>query len=246
MPIYDQPVRTLMRDMISDLAPETGRIFAREDALQWFGRRYPKIKPGTIVAHLTRFATNAPSRLHYGARPEEDLLFQVDSSRFRRYEPAADPPPIHTNADLPSPTRLPEDALDDEGLSEFAYESDLRDFLARNLTLVEPGLQLYQDEEITGVEFPAGGRYIDILAVDQDGGLVVIELKVSRGYDRVVGQLLRYMGWIEQNHAEPGQRVRGVIAAREISQDLRLACANLADIVLYEYQLSVTLKRINA
>jgi hypothetical protein len=30
--------------------------------------------------------------------------------------------------------------------------------------------------------------------------------------------------FIEKHHAEPGQRVRGIIAAREISEDLKLAC----------------------
>jgi RecB family endonuclease NucS len=40
------------------------------------------------------------------------------------------------------------------------------------------------------LEFSAGDRYIDILAVDAQGSFVVIELKVSRGYDRVIGQLL--------------------------------------------------------
>jgi hypothetical protein len=33
---------------------------------------------------------------------------------------------------------------------------------------MEPGLHLYEEEEITGVEFPVGGRLIDILAVDKD------------------------------------------------------------------------------
>ncbi|MDQ3830513.1 MAG: endonuclease NucS, partial [Candidatus Tectomicrobia bacterium] len=114
------------------------------------------------------------------------------------------------------------------------------------LSLVEPGLKLYSDEGITGVEFPAGGRYIDILAVDRDGGYVVIELKVSKGYDRVVGQLLRYMGWIEKHHAEPGQRVRGVIVAKEITEDLKLACARVQGLQLFEYALSVTLTPADA
>ena len=43
------------------------------------------------------------------------------------------------------------------------------------------------------VEYPVGGRFIDILPVDRNAGYVVIELKMSRGYDRTVGQLLRYM-----------------------------------------------------
>jgi endonuclease len=124
------------------------------------------------------------------------------------------------------------------------YESDLRDFLAKNLSVIEPGLRLYQDEGITGVEFPVGGRSIDILAVDARDGLVVIELKVSKGYDRVIGQLLRYMGWIEKHHAEPGQPVRGIIAAREISEDLKLACSLLSNVSLYEYKLSVVLQKV--
>lgn len=73
---------------------------------------------------------------------------------------------------------------------------------------------------------------------------MVIELKVSRGYDRVIGQLLRYMAWIEKNHAEPGQGVRGMIAAREISEDLKLACSYLPTVSLYEYELSVSLKKV--
>jgi len=129
-------------------------------------------------------------------------------------------------------------------ISEFAYERDLRNFLAKNLEIIEPGLRLYEEEGITGIEFPAGGRFIDILGTDRENRYVVIELKVSRGYDRVVGQLLRYMSWITKNQAEEGQEVRGVIIAREISEDLLLACSNLADVQLFEYELSVLLKRI--
>jgi len=244
MPIYDKPVRILIREMTADLARRTGQLFSKDQAIEWFAQRYPKIKEGTISAHLIRFSTNAPSRLHYSAKADEDLLFQVDASHFRLYDPSTDPVPIHSKSDATASRR---DELDDgeqASPSEFAYESDLRDFLAKNLSIIESGLELYQDEGITGVEFPAGGRFIDILAVDSERRLVVIELKVSRGYDRVVGQLLRYMAWIEKNHAEPGQRVRGIIVAREISEDLRLACSYLPTVALYEYELSVLLKKV--
>ena len=101
---------------------------------------------------------------------------------------------------------------DDENLFEqtgFAYESDLRDFLAKNLALSESGLCVFQDEGISGIEFPVGGRFIDILATDKQNNNVVIELKVSKGYDRVIGQLLRYMAWIEKKSgrtSSKGQR----------------------------------------
>ena len=110
--------------------------------------------------------------------------------------------------------------------------------------MIEPGLRLYEDEGIRGIEFPVGGRFIDILAVDESNAYVVVELKVSRGYDRVVGQLLRYIAWIEQHHAEPAQCVRGVIVAKEISEDLKLACSRVQGVRLFEYKLSVTLKPI--
>lgn len=239
MPIYNKPVRVLVPEMVAELAPQPSQTFSREAAIEWFAQRYPKIKQGTISAHLIRFSTNAASRLHYYARPDEDLLYQVDGSHFRLYDSSKDPAPIHSKADIG--TVLPPES---ETPSEFAYESDLRDFLAKNLSVIEPGLQLYQEEGITGVEFPVGGRFIDILAVDAQKALVVIELKVSRGYDRVVGQLLRYMAWIQRNQAEPGQVVRGIIAAREISDDLQLACSNLPAVSIYEYKLSVVLRKI--
>lgn len=244
MAIYDKPVRVLIREMVAVLVPQTGQLFSKDQAIEWFSQRYPKIKEGTISAHLIRFSTNAPSRLHYSAKADEDLLFQVDGSHFRLYDQSTDPAPIHSKSDAVAAPRDDHGQGEPQSPSEFAYESDLRDFLAKNLSIIEPGLQLYQEEGITGVEFPAGGRFIDVLAVDAEKRLVVIELKVSRGYDRVVGQLLRYMAWIEKNHAEPGQRVRGIIVARGISEDLRLACSYLPTVALYEYELSVVLKKV--
>ncbi len=247
MPMYEKPVRVLMRNMVEDLIGQKDQIISKEQVLNWFAEKYPRIKQGTISAHLIRFSTNAPSRLHYSARPgEEDLLFQIDGSHFRRFDAAKDPPPIHEASQAPrSHKAADEEEAEPEGSNEFAYEADLRDFLARNLPLLERGLRLYEDEGITGVEFPVGGRFVDILAVTPEKDYVVIELKVSRGYDRVVGQLLRYMAWIAKNHAEPSQKVRGIIVAREITSDLLLACSELPNIELFEYQLSVSLKKVS-
>ena len=133
--------------------------------------------------------------------------------------------------------------MEEENGNEFAYEKDLQNFLAKNLSLIEHGLSLYKDDDITGIEFPVGSRFIDILATDTNNNYVVIELKVSRGYDRVVGQILRYMAWIRKNHAEENQKVRGIIIARKITNDLLLACSEANHIELYEYNLSITLNK---
>lgn len=243
MALYDKPVRILMRDMVEELGLRSGEILSKDRVISWFAQKYPKVKEGTISAHLIRFSTNAPSRLHYSAKPEEDdLFFQVDGSNFRLYDASSDPPPIHEKSAARPPSEV---SVTEPGPpTEFAYETDLRRFLAKNLGLIEPGLHLYQEEGITGVEFPAGGRFIDILALDPQKHLVVIELKVSRGYDRVVGQLLRYMAWVAKHQAESDQTVRGIIVAREISEDLLLACSTLPNVQLYEYELSVALRRV--
>lgn len=242
--LNDKPVRALMRDMTAafDLAP--GQTFSRERAVQWFREHYPNVKEGTVTAHLIRLSTNVATRLQYSARDDgsDDLLYKVDSRHFRLYDRATDPVPVTAHAPAPEE---PDPEADEPRLSEeFAFEHDLRDYLAGNLHALEPGLRLYQEDGIRGIEFPVGQRFIDILAIDRNGDYVVIELKVSKGYDKVIGQLLRYIGWIEEHHAEPGKQVRGMIVAKTISEDLRLACRRQAGVSLHEYKLSVEVQRV--
>jgi len=246
MAIYDKPVRVLMKDMVEAFALQSNQTFTKQRVIDWFAEHYPKIKTGTITAHLVRFSVNARSRVHYNAKPgEDDLFFQIDGSHFRLYDANLDPAPIRNASDASEVEPPREEDLSVQGSAEFAYESDLRNYLAKNFAVIEPGLRLYEEEGINGIEFPVGGRFIDILAVDSNGDFVVIELKVSRGYDRVVGQLMRYMAWIRKNQAESGQTVRGAIVAREISEDLLLACSLLANVQLFEYELSLTLQQVD-
>lgn len=246
MSLYERPVRQLMRDMVERLHLQQAQIITKPEVVAWFKENYPKIKRSTVEAHLIRLSTNAVSRFHYSAKPgEDDLFFSVGGGRYRLFNAQTDPAPLYGKPAIDTSKERDDDALDSSD-REFAYESDLRDFLSRNLTLLGPGLKLFNDaeEDITGVEFSVGGRFIDILAVDNQRDYVVIELKVSRGYDRVVGQLLRYMAWIAKYHADTGQKVRGIIVAREISEDLKLACSTVPDISLFEYELKVAVRKI--
>jgi endonuclease len=257
--IYDKPTRALLKDMIAAWKLTPGQVFTTSRAIEWFATHYPKLKSGSIRAHLVQAATNDRSRLHHPAtNSTDDLLFKVASGQFRLYEPGKDPAPIHEFAegDVARQEELGEGGDDEAspdageaqpGSTRFALEKDLQGYLADNLAIIEPGLTLFRDEDIEGFEYPAGnGRRIDILAVDRHGGFVVLELKVEKGYDRVVGQLLRYMNWVRKELAEPGQRVRGIIVCRTMSEDLRLACAGIANVELFEYKLSVIVIRVPA
>ena len=112
--------------------------------------------------------------------------------------------------------------------------------------MIEPGLTIFNDGVNDGVEFPTGKRRIDLLTLDVNGNFVVIELKVSRGPDRTLGQIQYYIGWIKQNIAKPGQAVRGIIIANEITDELKIACSlpNMP-ITLIEYSLSCSLKNVS-
>lgn len=47
-----------------------------------------------------------------------------------------------------------------------------------------------------------------------------------------------------ENIAEKEQAVRGIIIANSISNDLVLATSRLSDVQLFEYELSVSLKKV--
>jgi len=135
------------------------------------------------------------------------------------------------------------DADSDAGEQQFAVEADLRDFLASHLPIIEPGLRLHQQPDRTGVEYPVDDGRIDILAVDKAGRFVVVELKVSRGRNRTIGQLLYYMGWVDA-HLGNGP-CRGMIVAREIANDLAVAAQRVPGVSLYRYRLSVSVEPVS-
>jgi hypothetical protein len=127
---------------------------------------------------------------------------------------------------------------DEEADQAFAAESDLRDFLAKNLACIEPGLSLFEQ----GVEFAVENGFIDILCVDKAGQFVVIELKVGRGRNKTIGQLLYYMGWVDKNLGKAP--CRGMIIAKDIPVDLQLAVKRVPGVSILRYHLAVSLEPI--
>jgi hypothetical protein len=128
---------------------------------------------------------------------------------------------------------------------EFAAEADLRDFLAKNPDCIERGLRIYESDGKRGVEFQidSGDGRIDLLLLDLQGQFVVVELKVSRGRNKTLGQILYYMGWVDQNLAKT-TKCRGIVVAKEITDDLIIATRRVEGISLMTYKLNVTLQKI--
>ena len=146
-------------------------------------------------------------------------------------------------------------SLLNEALGEptaFKREEFLRDYMADNFKRVfGDRLKLYHNEDgMPGVEFPivddAGKQMgaIDILATEPASqSYMVIELKREKTSDQVVGQVLRYMGWVQENLCSGGQQVKGMIVCAGQDKRLRLALKPVSDIIAVKlYELSIHLK----
>lgn len=128
---------------------------------------------------------------------------------------------------------------------EFALEKHLEDFLVANWPQTELAklFDIYsEDGEIKGQQYPTDTGPIDLLAVSKDKKrLLVIELKRGRASDVVVGQILRYMGFVRDEIAEEDQAVEGAIIALEDDKRLRRAISMVPTVQFFRYQVSFKL-----
>jgi restriction system protein len=130
----------------------------------------------------------------------------------------------------------------------FAMEKHLEEFLVRNWnqTSLSTEYSIYEEDgEPVGQQFPTDAGPIDILALSKDGKrLLIIELKKGRASDRVVGQVLRYMGFVKDQIAEEDQTVEGAIVALDDDPQLRWALIAAPSISFYRYEISFELTKM--
>ena len=134
----------------------------------------------------------------------------------------------------------------DQGV--FALEKHLEEFLVENWASTALGREfdIYEEDgELVGQQYPTDTGPLDILAISKDRRrLLVVELKRGRPSDAVVGQTLRYMGFIQDERAEPGQVVEGAIIALEDDPRIRRALRMTARISFYRYEVSFKLNKV--
>ena len=90
-----------------------------------------------------------------------------------------------------------DESLNEIQRSSLDLEARLQDWLARDISILDPGLLVIGRE----VETDFGG-YIDLLCIDAIGDLVVVELKRDRTPREITAQVLDYGSWVaDLSHA---------------------------------------------
>jgi RecB family endonuclease NucS len=129
------------------------------------------------------------------------------------------------------------------------YEEELRTYVAeREVEVISDeyvGYSLYEDEDGNSGELymiPIGE--IDLLYQHPETKDFVVELRRTQDTsDKVVGQIARYIGWVNSELAGETQ-VHGLIVTQTASQRLKYAVQALADCDLATYKLDFEFKTI--
>jgi len=129
--------------------------------------------------------------------------------------------------------------IEDSLETRVSLERDLHDYLIRNLCELEPGLKLHDN----GVEYQIDAGRIDILATDDEGHLVVVEIKAGKAKDSAIGQILGYIGCLSSNQKNR-ENVRGILVAAGFDDRVVYASKSLSNIKLVKYELSFSLSEI--
>lgn len=207
-------------EIVGDYKYASGEILQHRRPVRWLDRKISRADMSDALRNSCGSAGTVSSISKY-AKEIEKLLQGV-----------AAPGIVSTDETIEDP-------------AAFAMEKHLEDFLVKNWsgTELSGDFEIYEDDgERVGQQFPTDTGPIDILAISRDHTtLLVIELKKGRASDVVVGQLLRYMGFVQDELAEPEQAVRGVVIALEDDQRLRRALAMVPNIEFYRYQVSFKL-----
>lgn len=148
--------------------------------------------------------------------------------------------PKDTDTPTTEPTVVTQEEQKFEALEVQHYQS----LLHRNFHRLFPKLKYFDDEE----QIPKNGQYdtqtvgiMDMLAVDDKGDFVIIEIK-RQATDKTIGQILRYMGWTKEELCKNEQKVKGLIVAERKEIQLEFALKVIPNVSFMKLGLTITLE----
>ena len=123
----------------------------------------------------------------------------------------------------------------------------VRDLLAEDPELLEPGLALVRDARSpSGVDYPTEVGSIDLLARDAGGALVVVTVAKGDSGSDLVADILQRIGWVRKHVAKTREGVRGVVVMDEAPANLSYAAAAVADTVAFRtFRLKLSFEKVD-
>jgi restriction system protein len=197
-----------------------GHPLAQRRPVEWLER---EISRDELSEELKRPLRSAGTVVTLGSLPELDQLLEGEPAQLVQVNDSAVENPL-----------------------SFVLEQHLEDFLVSNWQHTDLGARydIVTDEngDSIGQQFSTDIGRIDILARSKDGKeLLVIELKRGRVSDVVVGQVLRYMGYV--NELDEDSTVRGLIIGTDDDDRFRRAISMVPTLDFYKYEVTFTLKK---
>ncbi|MCF7635008.1 MAG: RecB family-like nuclease [Dehalococcoides mccartyi] len=210
----------LVGEVIEDYSYHPGNVLPHRRAVRW----YPNLIERTAMSQALQYSTGSIGTVSNITKFADEIERLISGNTA--------PTIVSTDDTVEDP-------------STFALEEHLEEFLIQNWKQTEFGKKydVYEEDgELVGQQYPSDTGPIDILAISKDKkDLLVVELKRGRASDHVVGQVQRYMGYVQQELAEEGQSVKGVIVALEDDIRIRRALSVARNIEFYRYQVSFKL-----
>lgn len=123
----------------------------------------------------------------------------------------------------------------EERQQRFSLERDMQAALRHNITSLDPALRIIDD----GAERAVGSGLIDITCEDGNG-IVIIELKAGRADSRAIGQILGYMGDVQEEEEKP---VRGILVAHDFDRRAKSAARVVPNLMLQRYAIAFNFTR---
>jgi endonuclease len=227
---------------------------------EYIQNKYKDVNESTITCQIIVCSVNHPSRIHYTenykprhADSQYDFLFNTGRGQVEFYNPERHGEweiVLNEYGKLQVRQLMREgETIEGESDSAFGFplEAHLRDFIAKNISeiqILNMKLHLFKDSNgRDGIEYPTDVGPIDILAQDDENNFVIFELKLSKGPDRALGQILRYMGWIQKNIAV-GKKIFGILVAEQIDEKTKYAVSLVPQITIYEYKVHFELSNV--
>ncbi|MBT7706436.1 DUF1016 family protein [archaeon] len=137
-----------------------------------------------------------------------------------------------------------ETSIQSQGL--FYMEKQLEDFIIYNWDSTELGKKydlIIEEGVLVSQQYRTEIGPIDILARDKKTKeYVIIELKKNQTSDDTIGQIARYMGWIQENK---GESVKGVIIAGEYDRRLDYALKMIPNVEVFLYKVNFKLNEFS-